>query len=343
MFPDLTRLCVDISAKRKFAGEDNLDADAEAPHRMSTRLAQVLRAGEAHAQEKKNWLNELPPEINERILDKLPQSTLQTCELVRNLCASGALSCGKREHLLGLLRRIFFDPRDQYSTNDGVESTLRLHFGDEAVATPEALKTLLGQLCGAYVATSDAILAMDPRRVPWRPGTTFVWPTIHIPYIATKPPFFNSPLRPIHAFLHLRQAADLLADYHNLVVEEEVTERERMKNSALAKYDRLYGRPGARREPWTTIEVEPSPSYQRLFKAYEGAWQAVNSATRLGRLPPGFSDRRFQPLWHRKHELVRLEVEFRADDTVREYKWYAKERSNVSPALDEVFRIYPDR
>ena len=96
-------------------------------------------------------------------------------------------------------------------------------------------------------------------------------------------------------------------------------------------------------EPWTTVEVEPGPGYRRLFQAYEGSWQAVNSAARLGQLPPGFSDRQFQPLWHRKYELLRLKVEFRADDTVREYKWYAKKRSKVSPALDEVFRIYPDR
>ncbi len=111
---------------------------------MSTRLEQVLRAGEAHAQaqEKRNWFNELPPEINEKILDKLPESAFQTCELVRNLCASGALSCDRREHLLGLLRRIFFHPRDQKSsTNNGVESTLRLHFGDEAVATQVAHPT----------------------------------------------------------------------------------------------------------------------------------------------------------------------------------------------------------
>jgi hypothetical protein len=313
---------------------------------MSKRLAQVLHAGEAHAhaQEKKNWFNELPPEINERILDKLPQSTLQTCELVRNLCASGALSCERREHLLGLLRRIFFDPRDQYSsTNDGVESTLRLHFGDEAVATPAALKTLLGQLCEAYVAASDGILAMNPSMAPWLPATAFEWPAIRIPYMATKHPLVPGDPQPIHAFFHLRQAADLLGNYHDLVVQEEVTERESMKNHALANYDRLYGRPGARREPWTTVEVEPGRDYRRLFMAYEGSWQAVNSATRLGRLPPGFLDRQFQPLWHRKHELVRLKVVFRADDTVREYKWYAKKRSNVSSALDEVFRIYPDR
>jgi len=312
---------------------------------MSKRLAQVLRAGEAHAhaQEKKNWFNELPPEINEKILDKLPQSALQSCELVRNLCASGALSCDTREHLLGLLRRIFFDPRSQYSsTNDGVESTLRVHFGDEAVATPAALKTLLGQLCEAYVVVSDAILAMNPSMVPWLPATAFGWPAIHIPYMATKHPLVPGDPQPIHAFLHLREAADLLGNYHNLVVQE-VTEREVVKNHALTKYDRLYGRPGARRVPWTTVEVEPGPDYRRLFNAYEGSWIEVNSATRLGQLPPGFSDRRFQPLWHRKYELVRLKVEFRADDTVREYKWLAKKRSKVSSALDEVFRIYPDR
>jgi len=311
---------------------------------MSKRLAQVLRAGEAHAQEKKNWLNELPPDINEKILDNLPQSTLQTCELVRNLCASGALSCDTREHLLGLLRRIFFDPRSRYSsTNNGVESTLRLHFGDEAVATPAALKTLLGQLCEAYVVASDAILAMNPSMAPWLPATAFVWPAIHISRAATKYPLVPDDPQPIHAFHHLRGAADLLADYHNLVVREEVTEREEMKTAALVRYDRRYGRPGARRVPWTTIEVEASSEYRRLFMAYEGSWQAVNSSTRLGRLPPGFSDRRFQPLWHRKHELLRLKVEFRANDTVREYKWYAKKRSTVSPSLDEVFRIYPDR
>jgi len=313
---------------------------------MSKRLARVLRAGEeayAHAQEKKNWFNELPPEINEQILDKLPQSALQSCELVRNLCASGALSCDTREHLVGLLRRIFFDPRDQYSsTNDGVESTLRLHFGNEAVATPATLKTLLEQLCEAYVAASDAILGMNPSMAPWLPATAFVWPAIYISRKATKHPLVPGDPQPIHAFLHLRQASDLLRNYHNLVVQEEVTERKLMKNRALMKYDRLYGRPGARRQPWTTVEVEPGPDYRRLFSAYEGSWIEVNSATRLGRLPPGFSDRQFQPLWHRKHELVRLKVQFRADDTVREYLWYAKKRSNVSSALDEVFRIYPE-
>ena len=311
---------------------------------MSKRLAQVLRAGEAHAQEKKkNWFNELPPEINEKILDKLPESALQTCELVRNLCASGALSCEKREHLLGLLRRIFFDPESQYSTNAGVESTLRLHFGDQAVATPAALKTLLGQLCEAYVAASDAILAMNPSMAPWLPATAFAWPAIRISRDATKYPLVPGDPQPIHAFLHLRHAADLLGNYHNLVVQEEVTERESMKNHALKKYDRLYGRAGARRMPWTTVEVEPGPDYRRLFNAYEGSWIAVNSATRLGQLPQGFSDRQFQPLWHRKHELVKLKVSFWVDDTVWEYKWYAKKRSNVSSALDEVFRIYPDR
>tara|TARA_B100000575_G_scaffold285434_1_gene280692 strand:+ start:80 stop:1015 length:936 start_codon:yes stop_codon:yes gene_type:complete len=311
---------------------------------MSKRLAQVLRAGEAHAQEKKkNWFNELPPEINEKILDKLPESALETCELVRNLCASGALSCEKREHILGLLRRIFFDPESQYSTNAGVESTLRLHFGDQAVATPAALKTLLGQLCEAYVAASDAILAMNPSMAPWLPATAFAWPAIRISRDATKYPLVPGDPQPIHAFLYLRHAADLLGNYHNLVVQEEVTERESMKNHALTKYDRLSGRPGARREPWTTVEVEPGPDYRRLFNAYEGSWIEVNSATRLGQLPPGFSDRQFQPLWPRKHELVRLKVQFRPDDTVREYLWYAKKRSKVSPALDEVFRIYPDR
>ena len=313
---------------------------------MSKRLAQVLRAGEAHAQaqEKKNWFNELPPEINEKILDKLPESALQTCELVRNLCASGALSCEKREHLLGLLRRIFFDPESQYSsTNAGVESTLRQHFGDQAVATSAALKTLLNQLCEAYVAASDAILAMNPSMAPWLPATAFVWPAIRIPRDATKYPLVPGDPQPIHAFLHLRHAADLLGNYHNLVVQEEVTERELMKNHALTKYDRIYGRPGARQQPWTTVEVEPGPPYRRLFNAYEGSWIEVNSAHHLGHLPPGFSDRQFQPLWHRKHELVRLKVQFRADDTVREYLWYAKKRSKVSPALDEVFRIYPDR
>lgn len=311
---------------------------------MSKRLAQVLRAGEAHAQEKKNWFNELPPEINEKILDKLPESALQTCELVRNLCASGALSCEKREHLLGLLRRIFFDPMSHSGTNVGVESTLRRHFGDEAVATPAALKRLLGQLCEAYVVASDAILAMNPSMAPWLPGTGFAWPAIHISRDATTYPRVPGDPQPIHAFLYLRHAADLLGNYHNLVVREEVTEREEMKAEALNKYDRLYRDADAEQKwPWTTVEVEPGPDYRRLFNAYEGSWIEVNSATRLGQLPPGFWDRRFEPLWRRKYELLRLKVEFRADDTVREYKWYAKKRSNVSPALDEVFRIYPDR
>jgi hypothetical protein len=312
---------------------------------MSTRLAQVLRAGEAHAQEKRNWFNELPPEINEKILDKLPESAFQTCELVRNLCASGALSCEKREHLLGLLRRIFFDPRSQHgSTNNGVETTLRRHFGDEAVATPAALKTLLGQLCGAYVAASDAILAMNPSMAPWLPATAFVWPAIRIPRDATKYPLVPGDPQPIHAFLHLRHAADLLGNYHNLVVQEELTERELMKNHALTTREkRIASVPGWYEYFGAVDEVEPGPDYRRLFNAYEGSWIEVNSATRLGQLPPGFSDRQFQPLWHRKHELVRLKVVWTADGTVREYKWYAKKRSNVSPALDEVFRIYPDR
>lgn len=314
---------------------------------MSTRLAQVLRAGEAHAQaqEKRNWFNELPPEINEKILDKLPGSALQTCELARNLCASGALSCEKREHLLGLLRRIFFDPRSQHgSTNNGVETTLRRHFGDEAVATPAALKRLLSQLCDAYVVASDAILAMNPSMAPWLPGTRFAWPAIHISRDATILPRGPSDPQPIHAFFKLRQAADLLGNYHNLVVREEVTERELMKNHALRKYDRLYRDADAEQKwPWTTVEVEPTYEYQRLYSAYEGSWQKVDIATRLGQLPQGFSDRRFEPLWRRKYELLRLKVEFRADDTVREYKWYAKKRSKVSSALDEVFRIHPDR
>lgn len=309
---------------------------------MSNRLAQVLRAGQAHvhAQEKKNWFNELPPEINEKILDKLPNSTLQTCELVRNLCASGALSCDKQEHLLGLLRRVFFDPRDTHSsTNNGVKSTLRLHLGDEAVATPAALRTLLGQLCDAYVAASDAILAMNPRMAPWLPATAFEWPAIHIPRDATI-----LPRVPIHAFYYLRQAADLLGNYHNLVVREEVTELENMKTEALKRYHRRNRDADAEQTwPWTTIEVEPTYEYQKLFSAYEGSWQKVDIATRLGKLPPGFSDRRFQPYWHRKYEIVKLKVDVKSDGTVREYRWYAQQRSNVSPAFHEVFRIYPDR
>jgi len=314
---------------------------------MSKRLAQVLRAGEAHtqAQEKRNWFNELPPEINEKILDKLPESAFQTCELVRNLCASGALSCEKREHLLGLLRRIFFDPESPYtSTNDGVETTLRQHFGDQAVATSAALKTLLNQLCEAYVVASDAILAMNPSMAPWLPATAFVWPTIPISRDATKYPLVPGDPQPIHAFLHLRHAADLLGNYHNLVVQEEVTERERMKRYAIeTREKRIASVPGWYEYFGAVDEVEPGPDYRRLFNAYESSWIEVNYATRLGQLPPGFSDRQFQPLWDRKHELVRLKVVWTADGTVREYKWYAKKRSKVSPALDEVFRIYPDR